>query len=411
MLLVTCLFANWHLVTSRNTNGAVIKQLGFIGYATYESYTTVRTWIDERRLGFIDASPYSRFLKQHQQANDSQTQTKNLKNVIYIQLESVDGISIRGRYFGEPVMPFLNSLSQRTQYFPNTKDNTSSGRTTDGEFLTLCSLPPVYGKPVYISYPLDKVPALPRTLRSEGYYTFSMHGNEGRFWNRDRAHQQLGYDESFYEEDLDQEDMIGWGVSDESVLRQAAVKIAASEKPVFAHVILLTNHHPYNHVGHKFGYEKNELVADHVDSLRYVDRSIEQFFSLLESENMLNDCIIAIYSDHDSAIESRLREAYTNTYSSAYPDTVPLIIYGLDREPHVYDKAAGLQDLPAIILDVIGVAPPHTFLGNTLDSPNPTITPRSETLQIENGKATSKKTPIDITTLTKLAILHPEKLQ
>lgn len=407
----TSLYPNWNLVRARNTNKAVVKQIGLAGYAWYDSFATLKSWLDERRLSVTDASEYVSFLEQVREARGIQTATQTRKNVVYLQMESVDGISVTADHNGEPVMPFLKELSQSTLYFKNALDNTSAGRTTDGEFLVLCSLPPVARKPVFNNYTLDKIPSMPRVLGREGYQTFSMHGNEGNFWNRANAHRALGYQESLYQNNLDQRERIGWGITDESVLSQAAIKIASATESVFAHIILLTNHHPYNHVGEKFGYAKNDIPLDHIDSLRYVDQSIKKFFTALEAYGVLENSIIVIYSDHDSATELKLRPIYTLPDPPIANDTIPLLIYGLQQEPRVIDKVSGLQDVPVIVLEELGIEIPHTFVGNSIQSDLPTLTPNGFWASKRNGELVKPKAPIEPSTLTKLAILHPDKLE
>ncbi len=410
-MLATSQFTHWGLVKSRNTNRAVVKQLGFVGYSGYETMTTIRSWYDEKRLGLVDPTKFTDFLKQVDSSRSPASATPKRKNVIYLQLESIDGISPIAEFHGKPVMPFLKSLTQTSTYFPNTIDNTGSGRTTDGEFLVLCSLPPVSNKPVYNNYNLEKIPSMPRVMESAGYRTFSMHGNEGNFWNRANAHRQLGYQESFFADQLDNRDKIGWGISDESLLQQAALKIKTSPDPVFAHLILLTNHHPYNHVGDKFGHPKHDLILDEIDSLHYVDNSIKRFFETLDSYGLTDDCIIAIYSDHDSATEAQLKANYHIESPPIVNDTVPLIIHGLDRPPATIEKITSLLDLPVIILREIGLPIPHTFTGNTIQSEAPTLTLHGQLVSNSNGKVEKVDSPISSSLLTKLAILHPEKLQ
>ncbi|MCC5024299.1 MAG: sulfatase-like hydrolase/transferase [Candidatus Synoicihabitans palmerolidicus] len=102
--------------------------------------------------------------------------------MIYIQLESMDGLMVGGRWNGEPVMPFLEGLAERNVYFTNAMDNTASGRTTDGEFLVLTSAVPVPRPPVYVRQHLDRIPSMPRVLKEAGYETKSLHGFNGVFW-------------------------------------------------------------------------------------------------------------------------------------------------------------------------------------------------------------------------------------
>ncbi|MDQ8202319.1 LTA synthase family protein [Pelagicoccus sp. SDUM812003] len=407
---------SWGRIKARHSNKLIVLDVGYFGYACFDTYRSIRNWIAEAGLALADAEDYRSYLSKirtRRATTPRAAATPQRKHVIYLQMESVDGISVTADYQGEPVMPFLKSLTKRSIFLRNALDNSSSGRTTDGEFLALCSLPPIAGKPAYTNYELDKIPSMPRTLNAAGYYTFSLHGNNSNFWNRGNAHQSLGYKDSFYFDTLDQSERIGWGISDESALKQAALKIkaAASDGPVFAHLILLTNHHPYHHVGERLGEPKNDLALDHIDSIRYVDRSIQSFFESLESFGILEDCVIAIFSDHDSAIEPLLKKAYTNEDPPICKDTIPVILYGLDRPAKTYYKMAGLQDVPVIVLDSLGIEIPHTFTGNTLDTTLPTLNPKGLSYFIEEQSLHKRPIPVNVSDLTKLALRYPEKLQ
>ncbi len=395
-----------------NTNKNIIREVGFVGYLAIEVSSTISDWLEERSLAFKDASPYREFLQASRKTSPpAGTGKLTAKNIIYIQMESVDAISVEATFAGEPVMPFLHKLRKNCTHFLNTFDNTAAGRTSDGEFLVLASLPPVSRKPVFRNYNLSSVPSLPRVLNKAGYYTFSMHGFRGSFWNRRTAHAQLGFAQSFFVDDLEQSDMIGWGISDKSLLSQAADKIRGIQKPFFAHLILLTNHHPYQHVAKLQNLPTGNIVEDHITSLRYVDRAIEAFFTRLEEDGVLDNSIVAIFGDHDSGITDELREKVTLERKFAGRDTVPLLIYGLEEAPREIQKITGLQDLPVIVLDELGLKIPHTFSGHPLNSKQPMLYHTPRLVWLENGTVRNAKSGIQPALLTKLAIMYPEKLE
>lgn len=414
-LAIICFrFVGWKHVESRFANRNIIQELGFTGYLANEVTATLVTWYEESTLAFQDNSRYRNFLRDIHAANgeiESPPQSHQQKNIIFIQMESVDTLSVEATFKGQPIMPFLNDLLSHSTYLANTIDNTSSGRTTDGEFLALASLPPITRKPVYRNYNLSKIASLPRILNDAGYYSFSIHGYKGSFWNRENAHSQLGYQDSFFDDSLDTSELIGWGVSDKSILKQAAEKITNAENPTFAHIVLLTNHHPYQHVAEHQGNPTGNIVEDHITSLRYVDEAIASFFRQLDENEVLENSIIAIYSDHDSSIAKELIKVVELDRNLADLDTIPLMIHGLERSPSFIEKISGLQDLPVIILKELGIPRPTTFSGNAIDSTLPTLSQFGRLVHLEGGKAVRAPSSIDASTLTKLALLNPEQLE
>ena len=236
--------------------------------------------------------------------------------------------------------------------------------TTDGEFLVLTSQAPLPRPPVFVSQPLDKIPSLPRVLNEQGYHTASIHGFNGAFWHREIAHTALGYDEMLFKDDLDLTDHIGWGWSDKAVLRAAAEKVIASEKPLFLHVITLTNHHPYYYIAKEQGIEPGTIEEEFLRSVGYLDEAIEIFFDKLAEAGMLDDCLIVIYGDHDSAIDEQLEAHLDHTNPRLVTDTVPVVMVGFNRPATRVDVMAGLQDVPVMVLEELGLEAPLTFLGS-----------------------------------------------
>ena len=181
-VVITFLTREWKLISWRTENRHVVNQLGLFGYTIYDIGTLLLSKFERARINSIDTTPYVEFLAQQRSGrNDVVSQNANRKNVIYLQLESVDGFCLWADYQGAPLMPRLREIAKSGVAFSNTIDVTHAGRTADAELLTLTSLIPIRGNPVFASYDLSGTPSIPRVLRKEGYYTFSAHGYEGFF--------------------------------------------------------------------------------------------------------------------------------------------------------------------------------------------------------------------------------------
>ncbi|MCF3649188.1 LTA synthase family protein [Synoicihabitans lomoniglobus] len=417
VLTVTVALVAWPrrealLLKNRFINRQSVERLGYGGYFWFDVVDVAGRLWRRAHLDEIDPAPYRAYLRElaHRRAEMPARHPPRRKHVVYIQLESMDGLVIGARKDGQPVMPFLEDLAAKHVSFANMMDNTGSGRTTDGEFLVLTSLVPLARQPVYVSKDLSRVPSLPRVLHVAGYHTASIHGFNGVFWHRAEAHTALGYDEMRFQQDLPLDDKIGWGWSDEAVLGEAARMIAAAESPLFLHVITLTHHHPYDHIAHAQGLKPGRIEVENVRSARYVDHALQGFFQQLQDAGVLEDCLIAIYGDHDSAIDVEL-EAYLDSIAPRlYPDTVPLVLVGFDRPAQRVTTLAGLQDLPVMILQELGLDVPLTFTGAGWGQWGTTFGAQHRGLQEVNGAAEPWEPPVDQDILTRLAIEHPEEL-
>lgn len=260
------------------------------------------------------------------------------KNVIVIHAESIQQFCI-GTYFnGEPLTPNLNKLVDEGLYFSNYYAQESVGTSSDSEFTFSTSLMPASSGTVAINYWDRDYVSIQKCMKQLGYYVFSMHGNNGSYWNRMNFHSSLGYDRFFnYDSDFDIDETIGLGLSDKSFFRQSIEKIKeiAANGKFYGTMIMLTNHTPFtdieNHSDFKvtFDYMKlNEETGDYeyysapfmegtklgsyFKSVNYADAAIGQFIEDLDREGILDNTILVIYGDHDAKVKEQFYEQYYN---------------------------------------------------------------------------------------------------
>lgn len=422
-LAVVAIAWNWPreegaLLRNRLVNTHAVERLGYGGYLAFDVADMAVRWWQRARVWQVDPAPYRAYLaavaarRASPVAGDREAPRKH---VIYLQLESVDGLVIGARRGGRPLMPFLEGLARGQIWFRNVVDNTASGRTTDGEFLVLTSTVPLPRPPVFVSQRLDRLPSLPRELKAAGYRTVSLHGFNRMFWRRDEAHAALGIDERYFEDDLNLTDRIGWGVSDRAILEEAARRVIEAEQgggpPLFLHVITLTNHHPYDHVAKARGLAPDRIEVEYARSVAYVDEALAEFFTRLREAGALENCLIAIYGDHDSAISRNLERFSDRFAAQVLPDTVPLVLAGFDRPPQRVVAFAGLQDLPVMVLEELGLPVPHTFTGNGWQQWGRTIGALHGAVESAPGGGWRPWDPgIDQQLLTRLIINRPKDL-
>lgn len=226
------------------------------------------------------------------------------KNLILVQVESLQNFVIGNEYLGKEITPNLNSLIKNDSlYFDNYYSTIGKGNTVDAEFSTFNSLYPDIEREAYTLYEQNTFYGLPWLLRDEGYKTAAFHGYKGEFWNRESAYSGQGIEEFYSMEDLDQSDIIGMGISDISVYNQSLDIMKEFEDPFFGFIITLTNHHPYllpeelhsidlleEHEESKFG--------NYLQTVRYTDYAISEFIEGLKEADLYEDSIIVFYGDH-----------------------------------------------------------------------------------------------------------------
>ena len=333
-------------------------------------------------------------------------------NVIVIHAESMQQFLLDTEFNGEPVTPNLKRLASEGLYFSNFYAQESVGTSSDSEFTFNTSLMPATSGTVFVSYFDREYVTIPKLLKEQGYYTFSMHGNNGSFWNRLNAHQSLGYDKYFnYKNDFEIDETIGMGLSDKSFFRQAVPKIkevSEQNKNFYGVLIMLTNHTPFNMEGHS-DYEVNykyqalneetgemeEVVAPYMEgtklgnyfkSAHYADEAIGQFMDDLDEAGLLENTVIVIYGDHDAKLsKSEYRRFYnyvpeTNSvlpkddpdyidvdyYNYELNRKVPFIIWTKNKNVQgEVTKVMGMYDALPTLGNMMGFSSPYA-LGNDI---------------------------------------------
>lgn len=261
------------------------------------------------------------------------TETKNEytdifkgKNVLVIHAESLQTIAMELSFNGEEVTPNLNKLAKEGTFFSNYYSQVGVGTSSDTEFTFSTSLMPSSSGTVFVNYFDRKYITIQNLLKEQNYYTFSMHGNTGDFWNRATMHENMGYDDFYSKSSFEIDETIGLGISDKSFFKQAIpllkeIKETKGE-PYYGTLITLTNHTPFSDLELMDEYpttmtvtiEGEEVTRDYINgttlgnylrSVHYADQAIGQFINDLDTEGLLEDTVIVIYGDHDARISKQ----------------------------------------------------------------------------------------------------------
>src|ERR1051326_9192139 len=167
------------------------------------------------------------------------------KNLIVVQVESLQDFVVDFRVGDQYVMPHLRRWSDDSIRFTGVTDETSEGRTSDAEFATMTSLLPLDHGAVAFRYPGNHYVALPRLLKDRGYSTLSAVSFERGFWNRGVMHPSYGFERSLFEPDFQMTEQIGWGLNDRDFLQQMVPRLEQLKRPFAAWMITLSLHHPF----------------------------------------------------------------------------------------------------------------------------------------------------------------------
>lgn len=339
------------------------------------------------------------------------------KNVLVIHAESIQQFTMKTSFNGVEVTPNLNKLASDGIYFSNFYAQESVGTSSDSEFTFNTSLLPATSGTIAINYWDREYTTIQKLLKEKNYYTFSMHGNNCTFWNRNLLHQQFGYNKFYcYTNDYNIDETIGLGLSDKSFFKQSVDKIKNINEQYnnwYGTMIMLTNHTPFSYIdGHTdyevdYKYEKVDektgektiasapylegtVLGNYIKSVHYADEALGQLIDDLDKNGLLDNTVLVIYGDHDAKIKKSEYERFYNydykTDTVLSPNDpgyvkmddvdyelnrkVPLIIWSKDMDKSYkteVKEAMGMYDVLPTLGNMLNVKSKYS-LGNDIFS-------------------------------------------
>jgi len=277
------------------------------------------------------------------------------KNLIVIQMESLQNFVIGQSYNGQEITPNLNELiGGDTLYFDHYYTNMGKGNTADAEFSTITGLYPVIEGASYDMYFENEYIGLPRLLKDSGYYTSSAIGMSKEFYNRDSAYEYQGYDYFYSSDTFTMDEISGMGLSDRSMFTQMADNLEKEDTPFYSFILTLTSHYPYVLDDSLISLELKEEDADtqfgnYLQAVHYTDEAIGEFIEQLKEKGLYEDSIIVLYGDHhglnctDEDNNERMSDFLGCTYDYDTMLNVPLIINIPGTEVHETITTVGGQ--------------------------------------------------------------------
>lgn len=280
-----------------------------------------------------------------------------LRNIICIQVESLDSNIVNFKYKGRYIMPFLHKLSAECIYYPYMLAyHYGGGATSDAEFVIINSAIPLENFPTMKLDSYDYPNSIIKRLLLYDYDTKVFHNNVGSYFNRDAAYAKMGFQEFYDLEKMGLKEY-GWGAKDEDVMEYIKNKSREQKSPFFYFIITMSSHEPYHSVKNYYRDEfyndiKIKIVKDYFNSMSYVDKILEDFVSFIK--NNTNNTYIFIWGDHTPiGVGSSLFKKSTVEHL----ELVPLFIVTPDNIQYIENnRIASMLDLASTLLYASGVS-------------------------------------------------------
>jgi lipoteichoic acid synthase len=298
------------------------------------------------------------------------------KNVIFIQVESLENWVIGYTLNGVEIAPNVTKLSEEGAYFTNYYSQDGEGNTADAEFSTQNSLYPLPDSVAFITYAQNQYDALPHLLDISGYTTAAMHGDVATFWNRSNMYPSLGYEKIFSKPDYTLPRLVGpEGLGDDDFFKQSLPKLESLPQPFMATLITLSTHTPFTLPSDlkTLAIPKDTTLTptqqQYVEAVHYSDQALGNFIVGLKADGLYNNSLIVIYGDHSAFIGT----------SDSQIQHVPLIILAPNNviPPGINTTPGSHLDMYPTVADLLGIQYPITVLGQDLfNTKTPVVTQR-----------------------------------
>lgn len=276
-------------------------------------------------------------------------------NVVVILMESMSASLLKT--FGQPdeLTPTLDSLYRCSLAFTNCY---SAGiHTNHGLTASLYSFPALMFRNLMKGTVTPHREGIPTILRREGYHNMFFMTHEAQYDNMKAFFSTNGYDDIYSQENYPRDSVVNsFGVGDHFEMNFALGKINAAARrhnPFLATILTISNHPPYK-VPTWFHARSKEAEKQIVE---YADWSIGQFLKAARREPWYRNTVFVIYADHGKMVgkaDGELPVSYNH---------IPLLIFGPDVKPQLYDGLAQQVDIVPTVLGLLGLSYDYNGFG------------------------------------------------
>ncbi|TYB31127.1 MAG: sulfatase-like hydrolase/transferase [Candidatus Mcinerneyibacterium aminivorans] len=307
-----------------------------------------------------------------------------IKNVFFIQVESLAESVINRKINNKEIVPFFNKLAKESIYFPNFFANHIVG-SADADFSVLTSILPNSNQLSY-NFSLLHVKSLVNVLNHSNFNTVGFHPVRGSFFNREQAFNYLGFNKYYHYLDYENKGR-GWFAKDSAFLNQSIPylkKELSNNEKNFFYIITMQAHGPFRN--HSFNLldekELNDIAAKYenkdsvLDSLHYfnsiyeTDLAVRKFMDKMKNMGLYNNSIFFIFGDHSPEIETNELFDPRNHYPGNIENTPLFILFPRKNFSRKMNSYAEHIDLAPTLTDILNIKKSKYWLGENIFTKN-----------------------------------------
>lgn len=306
----------------------------------------------------------------HSQRVTNRIAPNNIKNVIFILVESYLACTSDLVVDGQEITPNLNRLKHdsATYYNGHVQPNVSIGESSDGQLIYMAGLLPLHSE-ITVSKARDiTLFGLPTQLKKihPDLQSYTLIPTNPNLWDQQAMTEGYGFDYLYSSIEYHQvfHDNKGTFLSDDMVFRYATHLDKSIHQPFCSLILTMDMHMPYtSQIEHGFHLtDKNlpEKYKNYLVNCHYTDIQIGKYIDDLKKNGYYDNSLIIIASDHDA------HPAYLDMEGKITREIPIYIINGGINQEKAWDGACNQLDIYTTILDIMGIKDSWHGLGHTL---------------------------------------------
>lgn len=290
----------------------------------------------------------------------------DLKNVIFIIVESYLAVSSDLIVDGKEVTPHLNILkrSEGVLYNGHVRSNITIGESADGQFIYMSGLLPLRHIITVNKAKNIELPGLPLLLgkRFKDMEASMIIPTNASLWSQRQMCDRYGFDRLYAVEDY--QDGSLKSLSDEQVFDLTMQVQSKAKTPFFSVILTMSMHSPYDHrIEHDVVFSDSKYTEEYNNYLtacHYTDSQIGRYLEWLKEKGIYDESLIVIVADH---------QAHSDLLgmTGRISEDLPLYIINSNQNPqHFWTGSCNQLDVYTTLLDILGIESAWYGLGHTL---------------------------------------------
>ena len=307
----------------------------------------------------------------HSQRVTARTAPENIKNVIFILVESYLSVTSDLVIDGKEITPNLNKIKHDSTVYYNghMRPNVSIGESADGQFIYMAGLLPLHSEITVSRAKRDTIIGLPEQMKKifPELKSYTLIPTNPTLWEQQPMTEAYGFDYLYssldYLSEMEEKEDHGF-MTDGMIFNYASFKDNSIQQPFFSLILTMSMHQPYD-AFEKHGFEVTDenlpqRYKNYLNSCHYFDMQIGKYLEELKEKGIYDNSLIVIVADHDA------RARYLDMEGIITDDIPIYIINGGFNPSDAWQGECNQLDVYTTIMDIMGIDSKWRGLGHTL---------------------------------------------